>query len=73
MTMASRRVTPCGGCGQSYDAAAWTSLDPVGTLAPDEVRPHVVAWPEPRIIEVRACRRCGRSLARFSLPTPRSA
>jgi hypothetical protein len=64
----ARSEAPCAGCGQIYSAEAWAGLPAVQTLDDAEVRTHVVAWPTGRGVEVRACKRCGRRLARLTPP-----
>ena len=54
----------CGTCGQTYRVDAWRGLPRIRTLSGAEVHRHVVAWPEGRVVEVRACRMCGQSMAR---------
>jgi hypothetical protein len=55
----------CGRCRRAYSRAAWASLPKVCTLTADDVQRHVIDWHEERIIEVRACAACGRSMARM--------
>lgn len=64
--MTERRVHPCVGCGSVYTPDAWRALQPIQTLGAAELRPHVVAWPVGREVEVRACRTCGRTMARLA-------
>jgi hypothetical protein len=60
----------CAVCGQSYRADAWRRLPRIRTLSGTDVHPYVVAWPEGRVVEVRACRTCGQSMARTADATP---
>jgi hypothetical protein len=55
----------CGGCGTLYTGASFRTLDAVETLGEVDIRRHVVAWPEGRAVEVRACRCCGHPMARL--------
>jgi hypothetical protein len=57
-------VLRCGACGQEYGGDAWRGLPRICTLGFADVRRFVVDWPEGRIVEVRACRTCGQSMAR---------
>jgi hypothetical protein len=66
MMVPVRRSIPCTGCGSVYTADAWRALATIETLGEAELRPHVVAWPKGRDVEVRACGRCGRTIARLS-------
>lgn len=60
----------CAICGQSYRVDAWRRLPQIRTLSGTDVHPYVVAWPEGRVVEVRACRTCGQSMARSVDPAP---
>jgi hypothetical protein len=53
--------TTCATCG---DASVWRDLPALTTLSASEVNAHVIGWPAGAVVEVRACRRCGRRLAR---------
>ena len=55
----------CGRCRRAYSRVAWASLPKVCTLTADDVQRHVIDWHDERIIEVRACAACGRSMARM--------
>ena len=55
----------CGRCRRSYSRRAWQDLAKLRTLSADEVHRHVVDWRDERVIEVRACTSCGRSMARM--------
>ena len=55
-------------CGCVYGEDAWRRLAKIHTLSGDDVRGYVVAWPKGRVVEVRACRTCGRPLARTLTP-----
>jgi hypothetical protein len=61
----------CVGCGQAYAIDTWRDLARICTLDGDDVHRHVVAWPEGRVVEVRACRTCGQSMARTANVAPR--
>jgi hypothetical protein len=52
------------GCGHDYALSAWSELPKVHTLTSHDVHAYVVAWPSDRLVEVRACRSCGRRIAR---------
>lgn len=52
----------CTGCGAHYRAAAWRGLVLSRRMSPDEVRHHVLGWPEEQCVEVRACQ-CGHLIA----------
>jgi RNA polymerase subunit RPABC4/transcription elongation factor Spt4 len=54
----------CAGCRSAYSRGEWLGLSIVDTLTSRELRPYVLAWEEVRVIEVRACATCGRSMAR---------
>jgi hypothetical protein len=58
------RGVECGGCGHAYSSRTWATLAVVRTLTSRELHAYVSAWEEARVIEVRACAHCGRSLAR---------
>ena len=55
----------CGRCRRTYSWLAWGSLPKVCTLTADDVQKHVIDWRDERVIEVRACAACGRSMARM--------
>jgi hypothetical protein len=57
-------VLRCGACSQEYKGDAWRGLPWICTLGCADVRRFVVDWPEGRVVEVRACRMCGQSMAR---------
>jgi hypothetical protein len=57
----------CAVCGQEYLGEAWRGLPRICTLSGDDVHRHVVAWPEGRVVEVRACQTCGQSMARTAI------
>lgn len=54
----------CAGCRCAYSPPAWRALSIVSTLTSRELHAYVVAWEDSRVIEVRACAKCGRSMAR---------
>jgi hypothetical protein len=51
----------CAGCGHK---SAWRELPAVATLTARDVNAYVLDWPPGTVVEVRACRSCGRTLAR---------
>jgi hypothetical protein len=54
----------CGGCRSGYSQGEWLALSIVDTLTSRELLHCVIAWEAARVIEVRACATCGRSMAR---------
>ena len=54
----------CAGCSRGYAASAWRELPQICTLGGADIAPFVVWWPAGRVVEVRACRSCGRPMAR---------
>ena len=58
----------CGGCAASFDIRAWMALPVLGTLTGDAISAHVVKWRKGVRIEIRQCKRCGRSIARTVAP-----
>jgi len=62
----ARASVPCTGCGSVYSTDSWRALARVRTLGEADLRPHVVAWPKGRDIEVRSCSSCGRGIARLA-------
>jgi hypothetical protein len=54
----------CAGCSRGYAASAWRDLPQICTLDGADVAPFVVSWPAGCVVEVRACRSCGRPIAR---------
>jgi hypothetical protein len=54
----------CAGCRSAYSRPAWLALSIVSTLTRSELKPYVLAWEDSRVIEVRACSKCGRTMAR---------
>jgi hypothetical protein len=63
--MSAQASISCGQCRHAYSLSAWDALPRVQTLTADEVYRHVVEWREDRVIEVRSCSACGRSMARI--------
>jgi hypothetical protein len=61
---APARATQRCVCGLSYSPRAWSELERLETLAADALGRHILGWPEGAVIEVRACRACGRRMAR---------
>lgn len=55
----------CGRCRRAYSLLAWKDLPRVCTLTADDVQRHVIDWRDERVIEVRSCAACGRSMARM--------
>jgi hypothetical protein len=55
----------CGRCRRAYSFIAWSDLPKVCTLTADDVQRHVIDWRDERVIEVRSCAACGRSMARM--------
>ena len=51
-------------CGHTYSRAAWRALPTVATLTGGDVHAYVVGWPADCLVEVRACHRCDRRIAR---------
>ncbi|AKV03005.1 hypothetical protein AKJ09_09668 [Labilithrix luteola] len=60
------RATSCGRCGTRYDGHAFGSLAPVERLDRDALAAIVVRWPEGTTVEVRACAKCARPIARLT-------
>ena len=58
----------CGGCGHACPLVEWRALPVVRTMSRVEVGAYVVRWPAECHVEVRACRACGRTIARTSRP-----
>jgi hypothetical protein len=54
----------CAVCGQEYVVETWRRLPRICTLSGADVDRYVVGWPAGRVVEVRACQRCGQSMAR---------
>jgi hypothetical protein len=53
----------CSVCGAVYSDEEWRSLRLTERIGASEVRRLVLGWSEAACIEVRGCRRCGRSIA----------
>ena len=62
--MNAPRAFECGGCGHAYSSGAWSSLAVVRTLTSHELHAYLSSWEDARVIEVRACAQCGRTMAR---------
>jgi hypothetical protein len=60
----------CSSCGTRFDEPAWSELPLVERIEPRKVRLGLRDWPLDLCIEVRACRRCGREIARGSRSDP---
>jgi hypothetical protein len=58
------RDVVCAGCRSGYSRGEWLALSIVDTLTSRELSHYVIAWEDARVIEVRACATCGRSMAR---------
>ncbi len=54
----------CGACLRAYSRSDWEVLPLVHSLSGREVGRILVGWHEARAVEVRACRGCGRAIAR---------
>ena len=59
-------LTRCSMCRADYTGEAYAALAPVATLDAEDVEKHVVVWPAGRVVEIRACARCGHRLARLA-------
>jgi hypothetical protein len=59
----SARGATCQSCGARYDDGAWLRLTLSRTLAPLELRNHVLEWPDRECVEVRSCTRCHHLIA----------
>jgi hypothetical protein len=57
-----RRVITCVACGAKFDRTGWAALALTERVEPQEVQRVLLNWPEEECIEVRSCRRCGRSI-----------
>ena len=60
----------CAVCGQEYVVETWRRLPRICTLSGADVDRYVVGWPAGRVVEVRACQRCGQSMARTAKVSP---
>jgi hypothetical protein len=54
----------CVGCRSVYSPGEWLALSILDTLTSRELQRYLIAWEDTRTIEVRACEKCGRSMAR---------
>src|SRR5580658_1928514 len=66
-------VTPkvsCGSCASTFTELAWLALPLAEVLTAAAVSAFTVSWPPMRVIEVRRCSRCGRSIARSTSQPP---
>jgi hypothetical protein len=54
----------CGGCSRAYDLHDWLALPLAGVLTGEAIAAHVLKWPRGVRIEIRACARCGKAIAR---------
>jgi len=67
----SNATVSCPHCRQ---AAVWSALVPVAMLEGAALESHLAVRPDGWVVDVRACRRCGRRLARkVSASPPESA
>lgn len=55
----------CAACGRGYTESSWTALPAVVVLGPTDLEKLVVSWPGGRVVQVRACARCGHRMARL--------
>jgi hypothetical protein len=62
--MNATRAIECSACGYAYSSRTWAALPVVRTLTSGDLHAYVSVWEDARVIEVRACARCGRSMAR---------
>jgi hypothetical protein len=60
----SRDVVRCARCGYTCPADVWCAQPPQRTLTRADVAGHVLGWPADAVVEIRACARCGASIAR---------
>jgi hypothetical protein len=58
-----RAAPACGTCGTTYGDAAWTNLELVQRILPDEMARLILDWPAELLIEVRVCAGCSRPIA----------
>jgi hypothetical protein len=65
------RAVRCAACGHTHTAAAWRAGPTLEVLDAKDVRRYVVGW-EDVAIEVRACAKCGRGIARLNQVGPPS-
>jgi hypothetical protein len=56
------RVITCVACGAKFERRAWAALALCERIEPQEVQRILLNWSEEECIEVRSCRRCGRSV-----------
>ena len=57
-------VVRCGRCGQSWASEVWLDLPALRTLTARDLDGRVSAWPAGVVVQVRACTRCGETVAR---------
>jgi Zn ribbon nucleic-acid-binding protein len=62
--MNAARAIECSACGHAYSSGTWAELPVVRTLTSGDLHAYVSTWEDARVIEVRACVECGRSMAR---------
>jgi hypothetical protein len=65
--MATEDVVRCAACASAWTVQAWRELPKIATLTPAAVSEYVREWPANVVVEVRACGRCGRHIARRAL------
>jgi hypothetical protein len=58
----------CPGCATFYSEEQWRALTLVRSMNARDLVPLVTTSWSGRVIEVRECSRCGRSIARFVPP-----
>jgi Zn ribbon nucleic-acid-binding protein len=57
-------LAKCAACARDITMACWQELPLIETIEGATILQHVSVWPDDKAIEVRACRDCGRSIAR---------
>lgn len=67
---APRVSAKCSRCGSGYGEAEWRSLTLTERLRPNDLAQLVRDRPEALCVEVRSCKRCGRSIAARRLNEP---
>jgi len=72
MTRSTSRASSCR-CGAVHSASSFQRLARVRVIGPGELAGVVVRWPDGIVVDVRACDRCGASVARLADPSAPSA